>query len=397
MVPSPRLPELGALTSSRFLAALVVVFSHYAMIVPVAGPLVPALTQGQAAVSFFFVLSGFILAYNYHDAFRDGVRRQAFGSYYRARFARIFPLHAVALLALTPLVVLAMPVGTLGWLGWLVDLCMLQGVLPFTEAVYGWNTPAWSISCEMAFYLALPFLVRGLWSRVQGDGAALAWLGGLWLVGMAFGLDVVLGLRHLLASWPDPSMTAVVDVAFKFTPFTRGWQFAVGCVAGLWHVRAVRDPAAYPLYHRLFGRPGWAVGLGAAGAAALCYVPFLGGFKGYLLWLLALYPLFTPFFALVVLALAGGSSWPQRLLDRPGPRFLGEASYALYITHLLPYYLLKHDFVPGWRAHPYAWAILGISCSVVASSLLFRHVETPARRWLRDLAWPAPAARMAAE
>lgn len=242
-------------------------------------------------------------------------------------------MHALALLALTPLVVLAIPVDRLGWLGWLVDLAMLQGLLPFKDAVYGWNMPVWSISCEMAFYLALPFLVRGLWSRVQGDGAALAWLGGLWLVGMAFGLDVVLGLRHLLASWPDPSMTAVVDVAFK----------------------------------------------------------------GYLLWLLALYPLFTPFFALVVLALAGGSSWPQRLLDRPGPRFLGEASYALYITHLLPYYLLKHDFVPGWHAHPYAWAVLGITCSVVASGLLFRHVETPARRWIRDLAWPAPAARMAAE
>lgn len=85
MVGSPRPPEFGALTSSRFLAALVVVFSHYAIIVPVAGPLVPPLPQGQAAVSVFFVLGGFILAYNDHEAFRDGVTRRAFGSDYRAR------------------------------------------------------------------------------------------------------------------------------------------------------------------------------------------------------------------------------------------------------------------------------------------------------------------------
>src|SRR5207247_10278790 len=67
--------ELSGLTGIRFYAALPVYLAHVTVI-----PGMEALTGeslffnlGVGSVSLFFVLSGFILTYNYADVFRDGV------------------------------------------------------------------------------------------------------------------------------------------------------------------------------------------------------------------------------------------------------------------------------------------------------------------------------------
>src|SRR5260370_7164480 len=94
-VPRPRLP---ALTSLRFFAALHVVFFHFLAfkILPSEGWLGQISSIGYVGVSFFFVLSGFILVYTY--AGRDTPARD----FWRARFARIYPAFAFSLLLTGP-------------------------------------------------------------------------------------------------------------------------------------------------------------------------------------------------------------------------------------------------------------------------------------------------------
>jgi peptidoglycan/LPS O-acetylase OafA/YrhL len=83
-------PRLPALTSLRFFAALHVVCFHFLAFKIVSGErwLGQISSIGYVGVSFFFVLSGFILVYTY--AGRDIPARD----FWRARFARIYPAFA---------------------------------------------------------------------------------------------------------------------------------------------------------------------------------------------------------------------------------------------------------------------------------------------------------------
>jgi peptidoglycan/LPS O-acetylase OafA/YrhL len=89
MSPSNR--KLDALTTTRFVAALSVVFYHGGDGLSLLGlfPINPLLTSGVAAVNYFFVLSGFVMALAYH---RPG-QKFDFRSYWMARFSRIYPLY----------------------------------------------------------------------------------------------------------------------------------------------------------------------------------------------------------------------------------------------------------------------------------------------------------------
>jgi peptidoglycan/LPS O-acetylase OafA/YrhL len=91
-----RRPQLPALTSSRFFAALYVVLFHLQTCQLIAGPswFRKFCSIGYTGVSFFFVLSGFILVYTY--AGRDQSARE----FWRARFARVYPAYAFSLLAI---------------------------------------------------------------------------------------------------------------------------------------------------------------------------------------------------------------------------------------------------------------------------------------------------------
>src|SRR5690242_12787179 len=91
------MPALPALTSLRFLAALAVFLHHAGLF-----------ADGFFGVTFFFVLSGFILTYNYRRTLADG-GRGAVWDFYVARFARVYPLHIFALIAALPWVASQMP------------------------------------------------------------------------------------------------------------------------------------------------------------------------------------------------------------------------------------------------------------------------------------------------
>jgi peptidoglycan/LPS O-acetylase OafA/YrhL len=60
------------------------------------------LKEGYIGVSFFFILSGFILAYNYRDSMLNQISNSNF---YIARIARIYPLHLLTLLIAVPLTI----------------------------------------------------------------------------------------------------------------------------------------------------------------------------------------------------------------------------------------------------------------------------------------------------
>src|SRR5260370_8948074 len=115
---------------------------------------------GYVGVSFFFVLSGFILVYTYAG------RPMILKNFWRARFARIYPAYAFSLLVTAPFffyAVLTMNIPFFVWakahlkLASALVLSLLQAWVP--QAALTWNAVAWSLSVEPFFYLLFPFLL----------------------------------------------------------------------------------------------------------------------------------------------------------------------------------------------------------------------------------------------
>src|SRR6187431_702382 len=165
-----RRPELLALTSVRAFAALEVVLLHTlfelggkeARAIP--ATIVQLLTRGDLAVSFFFVLSGFILAYTYCDD--ENELKTTPWKFWRARFARIYPLYFLGFLLDGPRVI-ALFVGSVASLAsaavkigvaGLAYVTLLQAWHP--RVTNTWNTPGWTLSVEAFFYAVFPVLLR---------------------------------------------------------------------------------------------------------------------------------------------------------------------------------------------------------------------------------------------
>nr|WP_255217570.1 acyltransferase [Myxococcus sp. AM010] len=192
---------------------------------------------GYAAVGVFFVLSGFVLAWNYLDA--DGRMATSPRAFWAARVARVYPVYALTFLLSAPTTIAA-SVADNGWkvasaklaVGGAVTLALLQAWVP-RLALY-WNPPGWSVAVEACFYGLFPRLAKGL-PRLNPAWLPVA-LGGAWVLGL---------LPPLLYLALSPDGPGPVDVqasgpwlmALKFNPLARLPEFLFGVLLGWCFVR----------------------------------------------------------------------------------------------------------------------------------------------------------------
>ncbi len=322
-------PRFASLTSARFIAALwVVVFhawQHDRWHVPAA--LQNVVNAAPVAVTFFFVLSGFLLTVTYVDA--SGTLTSSPRAFWRARAARVVPLHWLALLLVFPIVIAMWkrdgadpaPFSDVVKDG-AAAFAMVQSWIPGRELA--WNPPAWSIAVEAFFYLLFPLLVppflrRMFAARVSPVASLGLWSGGLWLLSLApcvayFVVDPD-GL-----SWSGGvdarSHAPVLDVV-KYHPLLRLPELIIGVLAGQAWLGGARVAGGFTV----FG----VVVVVVAGAAGVPYILLHNG-------------LLAPLFALIIVGLASlpasaASSAATSIGGRIG-HTLGEASYALYLLHV---------------------------------------------------------------
>ena len=170
--------KLNNITSLRGIAAIFIVIHHYSTyLIPginqFTSAFTPFISKNYIWVDFFFILSGFILAYVYNFKFEAQVEKKEYLKYLSARFARIYPLHLFMLICFLFLESAEyihfqltffegvdanreLPfTGTESISTFFINLFMLQ---TFINGTY-WNQPAWSISAEWVVYIFLPFLL----------------------------------------------------------------------------------------------------------------------------------------------------------------------------------------------------------------------------------------------
>ena len=148
-------PRLDSLTGLRFFAAFVVLALHFAVIFSGGSPSLlrqeRLYNQGGVGVSFFFLLSGFVLTWSHQPG--DHPLR-----FMRRRAARILPLHVVTT-GLAVVVVFAVGAPWPGNTQALRSLLLLPTWVPYWSSHKVLDSPSWSLGCELFFYALFPLLL----------------------------------------------------------------------------------------------------------------------------------------------------------------------------------------------------------------------------------------------
>ena len=333
--------HLPALTGLRFFLALWVIVDHlvgpghafepFAQMLP--HPLYMIVRGGYLAVNTFFVLSGFVLARTYASTAWSGPSLWRYGV---GRVARVYPVYLLSLAIVTPFIVVARTAAK----GWLVamHLTLVQGWFVGHYTV-GWNTPAWTLSCEMFFYLVFPLaavaLRGGGWRKTLAFAAAACVLTRvLWAAGVSDGLKPLIHFADFLMGVAASNIFDLLTARRK--PPAGAWLYVPGCLAG----------ATLIAYPRLL--PG-AVDLNSA---------------------------LRPLNALLLIGFGLGGGWIARALSTRVLVYLGKSSYAMYILHIPLLW-----WAVGWRMR-FAPEIY-VAMVIALSALVYRWIEEPANRYLR--------------
>lgn len=144
--------RIPALTGVRFVAALMVFFSHYPLL-GINDTLTRTMLSGYAGVTFFFILSGFILTYNYLGRFERNPT-SSIPEYLWSRFTRVYPLYIFLMIF--------MWIKKGGDDQFLIYALAAQAWSSSASVAYGLNPPAWSISVEAFLYASFIFVIPAL-------------------------------------------------------------------------------------------------------------------------------------------------------------------------------------------------------------------------------------------
>lgn len=353
--------KLDQLTSLRFFAALLIVVHHSSGLFGIKASSF-ALDQ---AVSFFFVLSGFILYYVYPRL--DSKLKII--QFWRARFARIWPGYLISFL--------------IGYwlLSYYIDgltlaafITMTQAWFPMSAYYFSYNAVSWSISTEFFFYLAFPFILYK-WEKT-------------WLIklGLSATLIIVLAiiantLQLPIYGGPDSpdGFRATQHGLLYINPLARIFEFIFGVfIATIWKKR-----------QKLASQNAYIATLLEIGVLILCAISLY--YSSYWAeW--SSVPLLEPsisqwslhsgsvfVFGLLVFTMAQGRGIISRILSHPFPVLLGEISFSVYLLHQIfsNYYRLN---VSRFIVLPDLLAF-GIYLTIVllASYLTWVYIEIPGR------------------
>lgn len=158
----PAKNHLYSLTVLRFFAAFIVFGFHFFSFPEEHLLLRKIFSQGFLGVDFFFILSGFVLAYSYFESItlHNNFTTRKF---LINRFARIAPVYYLALFFSIPaLLNMARALSSLDrFLVWTTLPLSLTFTQSFTSLYITqgyWNIPSWSLSVEFFFYCLFPLL-----------------------------------------------------------------------------------------------------------------------------------------------------------------------------------------------------------------------------------------------
>jgi peptidoglycan/LPS O-acetylase OafA/YrhL len=410
-------PVVPAFDGYRAFAILGIVFFHVLInsgVLPHAGgnfggQLIWA--TGPQLVDVLFIVSGFVV-------FLPTVAQQGrFGSisgYAVRRAARLLPAYWLSLGVLLLVMATQPGVRMPGLDDYLSNFTgqqtLIQMISPGVPIGFGLDSPLWTLTLEVGFYIVLPFIAGTYFRRP---------LLGIWI---ALAISVfwreAFDHVHTIAGWlgADVSPTRAVQLQLNSLNQLPSWAFSFACgMTGAVSYVSLRNrpdraqveriatwvlvPAlfVFALFVYLVGRKAigttFPVGIGPNLLARDSNLLNIG---------------YTGSLATVMVALALAPVGLQRPFAHPLTRKLGDISYGMYLIQApILFFLFFH-----WHSIPSdgtLWAFLVWTALVVPAAVLYgylsaRFVEQPIRRWARRFgrraqatAQPSPGLRAKAQ
>jgi peptidoglycan/LPS O-acetylase OafA/YrhL len=366
---SVREPKLNALTALRFFAASMIFIGHTTALAPANRPNYTdgfALWQG---VSFFFVLSGFILAYVYPNIKSPA---QA-GRFLLARFARIWPTHLVAFVVTLFLVPQCVHIPD-AIAAAVTNLCMVQ-VWTLNETLAGsFNKVSWTISVELFFYVCFPFLIKDFERPFKTRWICLG------------ALALSFGLLCTIPFFPNCSGYNFSEAVFiGFNPLSRLLEFILGLVICRAFVKKTIFSEMKPVPATVLEVFSLALVAAAICLPRLWPVESASGLT-YVLRSWALDMGGAPAYGALIFLMANERGYIAKFLTNKLFVWLGEISFSLYMFHLsIIFFLLK--FQPSFSNQPdWVFPIVAFLICLCVSHLNYKLIETPCRRAIMSLA-----------
>lgn len=366
--------SLPALTSLRFFAAAMIVIQHSAGYFHVGETLTANYNLAQG-VTFFFVLSGFILTYAHKDL--SGIANSM--KFIWARIARVWPAHLFTMLVFWALWIYAFNTGlqTTPIQFW-TNFTLTQAWALLPSIYFAYNGVAWTLSVEMFFYALFPLLILNL-SKTWHLKLVLAAL----LAAASIYISISTG-TPVTSTADEVSSASWVYI----WPPARLFEFVIGMAAG---------QAFLSFGHRL----GAARGQSSIGIAAIAIL-LLGAVGmpelSFKLESLGLIDATTrgwvrgsgaaPFFALALFLLASTGGLVTNALSWRPLVLLGEISFSIYLVHqiIIRSMMIKHQIfaeAPVWILLPMYW-----TATILISYILWRAVEQPCQRLMNSFIKP---------
>ena len=375
--------EVKALTGLRIVAAVWVVLFHFRPMVSDVSPdfresLSPVLNCGAQGVDLFFILSGFVLTWNYLERMGRSWSRRETVHFLWLRLARVWPVYLVTLHLAVLWIIFTLHVGRVPSpdVAKLTAISYVRQVLlvqlwfePFFDGT-SWDGPAWSISAEWLAYLLFGLLVLVIFRMKLATRARTLTL-------LAFVAQL-------------PPVVLLLTSGFFYTPWSWLPRIVTQFTAGALACAAVRRLELSDRARRVVGY-----------ISLLLIVAMVS-----MVYLLDAYPisgvldgggvvdmLFVP----LVITLAIGMGSLPRLLSTRVMVYGGQISFCLYMVHELvhtawTWAVVEFQLTPWHSDSPWKWNIFGLLAIAVAfSSLMYHFVEEPARRWMRRMVDIRPA------
>ena len=336
--------QLLPLTSMRFIAAFFVLLSHLGFVKDDLRWSFLNIEQGFVGVTFFFILSGFILAYSYQERLEK--KQTSRMKFFIARLARIYPLHFLTLMMAMPLVVMG---GFRPIVETIPNLFLLHAWIPFKEVYFSANSPSWSISTEFFFYLMFPLLVFTKTHRLL-----LVFLVFISIQFIFLMFDLGEKMEHAL---------------FYISPIMRISDFILGILVYRFFVLA---PPFFNKYKD-----------GFQFISLFLFCLFIWMSSVYSIGIEYKYSIFYIIpLALIVFTFAFTGGVVGNILSNKYLVIMGEASFSLYLIHgLIIRYLDRINSRFEWFSAGELLIIVILLC-LISSLLLFKYFEMPARKFV---------------
>lgn len=362
---------LPALTSLRFFAAALIVIQHSAGYFNIGVGLTESFTLIHG-VSFFFVLSGFILAYAHYNLSGAG----NIARFVWARTARVWPAHIFTMLSLYLLWVYAFNTGYAPTLHQTVlNLFLLQAWDPLPSTYFAFNGVAWTLSVEMFFYVMFPVV---LFSVKKNQFVTIA----------ASILLVVLAIAICRITGAPTSTTEDIPSTASWTyiwPPARLFEFTIGVVAGcsfvkhrqwleslkgqtLLGVLAIGVIIGGSMFTTMAG---WKLeSWGLADSALRGWVVISGA---------------APFFAAGLVLMAANRGFIAKILSLKILVLLGEISFSIYLVHqiIIRSMMIKSNMLSGFD--PVIQMVFYWVATIAVSYFLWVVIERPCQKAMNSI------------